>query len=255
MRFSFLIFLSGYELFRSVSILAVFYGDLSVGLMLAIFGYLWIMMTPTQDLINFGYALSLAKVSCKRVEEIFKMELEPKIEGKAKAQNPFNSSSLSVELKSVSFSYEINRRVLRSINIYIPPKSKVAIVGPSGSGKTTLANLIVGFYPVQKGEIYYNRTSSKEIDLSLIRENIYLILQNPKLFNDTLEFNLTLGKEYPKEKIIEALEISQLKDVVSSLRNGLKTRVGVDGIKLSGGQRQRVAVARMVLVEPKIGNS
>ncbi len=72
-RFSFLIFLSGYEIFRAVSILAVAYSSLSVGLMLAIFGYLWIMMTPTQDIINFQYALANAKAACGRINTIFAM--------------------------------------------------------------------------------------------------------------------------------------------------------------------------------------
>ena len=249
-KLSFLIFLSGYELFRSISILVVFYGDLSVGLMLAVFGYLWIMMTPTQDLINFQYTLATAKASCKRVNSIFLMEQEPKINSK---KDPFKESdAVEVELKSVSFGYEADKEILKEINIKIQAGQKIAIVGPSGSGKTTLANLIVGFYPPSKGEIFYNKTPSQEVSLNKIRENIYLILQNPKLFNDTLEFNLTLGNSYSKEEIQRALQIARLEEVVAKLKDGLHTKVGVDGVKLSGGQRQRVAIARMVLINPKM---
>ncbi|HFD14161.1 MAG TPA: ATP-binding cassette domain-containing protein, partial [Epsilonproteobacteria bacterium] len=85
-----------------------------------------------------------------------------------------------------------------------------------------------------------------------IRENIHLILQHPKLFNDTMLFNLTLGKEYSDEKVQEALYIAQLDDVIAGLDLGLDTLVGKDGIKLSGGQRQRVAIARMILSDPKV---
>jgi len=249
-RFSFLVFLSGYELFRSVSILVVFYGDLSVGLMLAVFGYLWIMMTPTQELIGFQYSLANAKTSCKRVGEIFEMETESKVESNL---NPFKAKeAVEVELKDVSFGYFDDKMVLKNINMKIEAGSKVAIVGPSGSGKTTLANLIVGFYQLKYGDIFYNQVSIKETPLSKIRENIYLILQNPKLFNDTLEFNLTLGRKYPKSKIEEAIKIAKLESVVESLKDGLKSQIGIDGVRLSGGQRQRVAIARMILINPKM---
>ena len=249
-RFSFLIFLSGYELFRSVSILVVFYGDLSVGLMLAVFGYLWIMMAPTQELINFQYSLATARASCKRVSEIFELESEPKVDSSI---NPFaKKESVEVKLERVSFGYFDDKMVLKDINMEIKAGSKVAIVGPSGSGKTTLANLIVGFYPLKQGEIFYNQKSIRELSLSTIRENIYLILQNPKLFDDTIEFNLTLGRKYSDEEIKRAIKIAQLESVIENLKDGLKSKIGVDGVKLSGGQRQRVAIARMVLIDPKM---
>jgi ATP-binding cassette subfamily C protein len=249
-RFSFLIFLSGYEIFRSVSILAVAYSDLSIGLMLAIFGYLWIMMTPTQDIINFQYALANAKAACRRINGIFDMHREPKVENPI---DPFKDNDyISIEVRDLNFSYFEDKPILRSISLSIPQKSKVALVGASGSGKTTLANLLVGFYPVDDGDIFYNGINVREIDLSTIRSNINLILQHPKLFNDTMLFNLTLGKEYNSKEIQNAIDIAQLNDVISYLSDGLDTIVGKDGIKLSGGQRQRVAIARMVLSDPKI---
>ena len=249
-RFSFLVFLGGYEVFRGVSILAVAYSDLSVGLMLAIFGYLWIMMTPTQDIINFQYALANAKAACSRINTIFAMKTEPEV---ANAVNPFESStSASIEAIDLNFSYFPDKPILKSVSLSIPQGSKVALVGASGSGKTTLANIIVGFYPVTEGEILYNGVSEKKIDLATIRANIHLILQHPKLFNDTMLFNLTLGEVYSEAEVRKALHIAQLDEVVEYLHKGLDTMVGKDGIKLSGGQRQRVAIARMVLSDPKV---
>ena len=249
-RFSFLIFLGGYEIFRAVSILAVAYSDLSVGLMLAIFGYLWIMMTPTQDIINFQYALANAKAACKRINDIFTMEIEPKVHN---PKDPFiDSKAASIEVKDLDFSYFPQKPILKSLSLCIPMGSKVALVGASGSGKTTLAHLLVGFYPVDDGTILYNGISEKEINLSTIRSNIHLILQHPKLFNDTMLFNLTLGREYSGDEIKRAIYIAQLDEVVEYLSDGLDTIVGKDGIKLSGGQRQRVAIARMVLSDPKV---
>jgi len=249
-KLSYLVFLSGYEIFRAVSILAVAYSDLSVGLMLAIFSYLWVMVSPTQDIINFQYVLATAKAACKRINSVFEMDQEPVIE---ESNNPFVSvHSIGLEVKNLSFSYLKDKPILENINMRIDKGSKVAIVGASGSGKTTLANILVGFYPLDEGEILYEGVSNKMLKLSTIRENIHLILQHPKLFNDTMLFNLTLGNEYSAEAVQNALHIAQLDDVIKRLDNGLDTLVGKDGIKLSGGQRQRVAIARMVLSDPKV---
>jgi ATP-binding cassette subfamily C protein len=155
-------------------------------------------------------------------------------------------------VKNLSFSYQKDKEILTNINMHIEKGSKVAIVGASGSGKTTLANILVGFYPLDEGEIVYGGVSNKNLKLSTIRENIHLILQHPKLFNDTMLFNLTLGKKYSVDAVQKALEIAQLTDVIERLDRGLDTLVGKDGIKLSGGQRQRVAIARMILSDPKV---
>ncbi len=250
MKLSYLVFLSGYEVFRAVSILAVAYSDLSVGLMLAIFSYLWVMVSPTQDLINFQYVLATAKAACGRINTIFEMEREPSVK---ETVNPFlQADAVAIEVQGLSFAYQSGQNyILENINMKIPAGSKVAIVGASGSGKTTLANILVGFYPFDEGCITYNGVSHSALPLALIRENIYLILQHPKLFNDTMRFNLTLGNTYSDAEIAEAIHIAQLGDVIARLDNELDTMVGKEGIKLSGGQRQRVAIARMVLANPK----
>jgi len=152
----------------------------------------------------------------------------------------------------LNFSYIQGKPILKSLSLMIEQGSKVAFVGASGSGKTTLAHLLVGFYPVSDGEILYNKISEKSINLATIRENIHLILQHPKLFNDTMRFNLTFGKTFSAQEIERALQIAQLEEVVADLPNGLETIVGKEGVKLSGGQRQRVAIARMVLSDPKV---
>jgi len=250
LKYSYLVFLAGYEIFRAVSILAVAYSDLSVGLMLAVFSYLWVMVNPIQDIINFQYVLSTAKAACKRIDSIYEMEQEPEIVEKV---NPFKGQhAIDIEVKNLSFAYQKEKYILTNINMEIEQGNKVAIVGASGSGKTTLSNILVGFYPLDEGEIVYGGVSNKNLKLSTIRENIHLILQHPKLFNDTMLFNLTLGKTYSDKKVQEALHIAQLDDVIAGLDLGLDTLVGKDGIKLSGGQRQRVAIARMILSDPKV---
>jgi len=249
-RLSMLVFLAGYEVFRAVSILFVAYSDLTIGLMLAIFGYLWVMMTPVQELLGIQYAFHSAEAALKRLNEILEMRKEPEY---PHILNPFkNKKTTSVHMKDVYFSYDGINYVIKGVNIKAEKGQKVAIVGASGSGKTTLAHILVGFYPVDKGDVLYDGISVKEIGLDVVRENVSLVLQNPMMFNDTVRFNLTLGRDIPEHKIWEALEIAQLKDVVENLPDRLDTVIGKNGVRLSGGQKQRLAIARMILQDPKI---
>jgi len=129
---------------------------------------------------------------------------------------------------------------------------KIALIGASGSGKTTLAQLIVGLYPIQSGNIYFDKCSVDDIGLEKVRENVFLVLQSPQLFNDTIAKNLTFGDDISTSELEKALEIAQMKDFINSLDDGLETKIGRDGMKLSGGQRQRLSIARMVIQNPNI---
>lgn len=249
-RFSFLIFLSGFELFRACSILVVAYSDLSIGLMLAIFGYLWVMMTPIQEIINMQYAYHNANAALQRINSLFELEVEPTY---PKEKNPFKDNvTNSIFMKDVEFYYEEGKQSLHVKALEVPKGKKIAIVGASGSGKTTLAQLLVGLYPLDKGDILFDGVSIRQIGLDVVRENVYLVLQNPQLFNDTIKNNLLLGYEASEDEIQKALKLAQLSDFVESLQNGLETQIGKHGIKLSGGQRQRLSIARMILQNPNI---
>ena len=249
-RLSFFIFVAGFEIFRAAGILTVAYSDLSIGLMMAIFGYLWFMMTPIQEIINIQYAKRSADVALQRINELLRLHLEPQFPHEA---NPFASNEpIGIEIDRLTFAYPNKEPVLRDLSLVIPAGKISAIVGASGSGKTTLARLLVGFYAPQKGDILYNRISYRRIGLDVIREHVALVLQTPVLFNDTILFNVTLGREYPKERVEEALKMAQIYDLVRRLPEGLLTVVGRGGVRLSGGERQRIAIARMILQDPKV---
>ncbi len=249
-RVSFLLFVGGFELFRAAGIITVAYSDLSIGLMLAIFGYLWFMMTPIQDLINIQYSKRNADVALARINELFKLAQEPHFPHK---KNPFTKEGgIAIELDQVSFGYKEDSLVLQDISLQIPAGKITALVGASGSGKTTLSRLLVGLYTPTKGSIRYDGVDLREIGLDVVRKHVALVLQTPLLFNDTLLFNLTLGQEIAQERIYEALRLVQLEKLVAQLPDGLQTQVGRGGVRLSGGERQRVALARMVLQDPKI---
>ena len=247
---SFFIFLMGFEFFRGAGVLSVHFSDLSIGLMFAVFSYLWLMMGPIQELLNIQYTYNNAKVALERINALFRLKQEVKYQNKI---NPFsNKNNISIELRNIYFSYNSENKILENINLNIKEGEKVALVGASGSGKTTLAKLIVGFYYPNNGDIYFDGINIKDIGLNIVRENIFLVLQAPMLLNDTIKNNLILGKNISDNEIYEALRITQLEELVDSLDGGLSSLVGINGIKLSGGQRQRLALARMILSNPKI---
>ena len=249
-RLSFLIFLSGFELFRAASIFVVAYSDLSIGLMLAIFGYLWVMMPPIQDILNIQYSYHNAQKALDRINEILSLKTE---ERGLHVKNPFvKNSTNAIALKGVSFSYDGEKKILEEIDMHIPKGSKIAIIGASGSGKTTLAHLLVGLYPLTQGDILVDGISTREIGLDVEKDNVFLVLQNPQLFNASMAQKLMIDEKTDKELVKKALHIAQLESFVNELPEGLNTQIGKHGIKLSGGQRQRLSIARMVLQNPNV---
>jgi len=248
-RFSFTLFLSVFELFRVLGIVLVLSSDLSLGLMFALFGYLWFMMTPIQDLLSLQYSYSNAKAALERLNELLSLEQEPISQGK---KNPFKDKHASIKAENLSFAYGDSRPILKNINLSIKAGARVALIGPSGSGKTTLAKLLSGFYMAQKGKLFFNDTLLSEISLSTLRENLFVVLQQPVLFNNTLRFNLTMGDNFCDEEIFEALKIAQLYEDIIQIPNSLDSLVGKGGVRLSGGQKQRLSIARMILTKPSV---
>lgn len=248
-RFSFTLFLSVFELFRVLGLILVLSSDLSIGLMFALFGYLWFMMTPVQDLLSLQYAYSNAKAALERLNTLFDLDQEPLCHHD---QNPFTQKSASLRVEGLNFSYSNEQHVLKNINMKIDAGAKVALIGPSGSGKTTLAKVLSGFYPPKEGNLYFNEVSLYDIGLENLRNNLFVVLQQPVLFNDTLRFNLTMGDDYSDEEIMKALEIAQLSGFVGEVPDGLRTLVGKGGVRLSGGQKQRLSIARMILAAPSV---
>ncbi|MEC7307094.1 ABC transporter ATP-binding protein [Vibrio crassostreae] len=248
-RVSFLLFLLGFELFRAVAMLMVLFSDLTIGQIFAVFGYLWFMLGPVQELLGIQFSWYSAKAALQRINDLLKLEEEHRPVSKV---NPFNENQeVTVDIENVTFSYTLENTVLNSLSLHIPAGKKVALVGASGGGKSTLIQLLIGVYQADSGCIRYNGEKTDDISFDIIRNEIAVVLQQPILFNDTLRHNLTLGAEYDEMSLWRALEVSQMQDVIKQLSNGLDTQIGRNGVRLSGGQRQRLAIARMVLSNPK----
>ncbi|MFM2610428.1 ABC transporter ATP-binding protein [Vibrio chagasii] len=248
-RVSFLLFLLGFELFRAVAMLMVLFSDLTIGQIFAVFGYLWFMLGPVQELLGIQFSWYSAKAALQRINDLLQLEEEKRPVSKV---NPFSDDEeVTVDIDNVTFSYTLENTVLNNLSLHIPAGKKVALVGASGGGKSTLIQLLIGVYQADSGCIRYNGETTDDISFDIIRNQIAVVLQQPILFNDTLRHNLTLGADYDEMSLWRALEVSQMQDVIKQLSNGLDTQIGRNGVRLSGGQRQRLAIARMVLSNPK----
>ncbi|MBW8329620.1 MAG: ABC transporter ATP-binding protein/permease [Thiobacillus sp.] len=249
-RFSFFVFLAGFDAFRAGAMLMVVFSDLSIGEMLAVFGYLWFMMTPVQELVNMQYAWYAANAALGRINALLGLAGEPQHPA---LHNPFaGQSTVGIALEHVSFAYEEGETVLDDVSLQVAPGEKVALVGASGGGKSTLVQALLGLYPVKSGRIVYGDVPVTQIGWETVREHVGVVLQHPVLFNDSVRANLTLGREAVDATLWQALEIAQLKEYIAELPHGLDTVVGRQGVRMSGGQRQRLAIARMIVANPSI---
>ncbi|HSJ80864.1 MAG TPA: ABC transporter ATP-binding protein [Thiobacillus sp.] len=249
-RFSFFVFLAGFDAFRAGAMLMVVFSDLSIGQMLAVFGYLWFMMTPVQELVNMQYAWYAANAALGRINALLGLASEPQYPA---LRDPFSGQpTVGIALDHVSFAYDEGETVLDDVSLTVAAGEKVALVGASGGGKSTLVQALLGLYPAKSGQILYGGVPVTEIGWETVREHVGVVLQHPVLFNDSVRANLTLGREADDAVLWQALEIAQLKDYIAALPHGLDTVVGRQGVRMSGGQRQRLAIARMIVADPEI---
>ena len=249
-RLSFLVFLFGFDLFRALAMLMVLFSDLTVGQMLAVFGYLWFMMGPVQEVLGIQYSWFAAKAATGRLNNLLSLQQEPVYPCQT---NPFAAAeTASIEIKDLHLRYGDNEAVLKGVSLTVQPGEKVALVGASGGGKSTMVQAILGLYPMEQGQISFSGVPIEQIGLQQVRDSVATVLQHPALFNGSIRDNLTLGLTFDDDQLWQALEIAQLKDFVEELDEQLATLVGQKGLRLSGGQRQRLAIARMILAEPKV---
>lgn len=151
------------------------------------------------------------------------------------------------------FEYELQKPILKHVNLTIKAGQTVAFVGNSGGGKSTLVNLLVRFYDVNDGEICIDGVNIKDFKLDSLRDKISVVFQDNFLFSGTIKENILLGKTNAKdEDILRAIKYACLEEFVESLEFGLDTKVGERGVLLSGGQKQRIAIARAFIKDSPI---
>ncbi|MDZ7850719.1 MAG: ABC transporter ATP-binding protein [Halodesulfurarchaeum sp.] len=155
-----------------------------------------------------------------------------------------------VKFDDVNFSYTEDETVLRGISFEAKRGDFIAFVGQSGAGKSTIVSLLARMYTPDKGDVSGNGVSISKYDLREWRERIAVVRQQPYIFNDTLEANVTIGnRDANREAVKEVCEIAKVDEFLDELPKGYDSKLGDDGVRLSGGQRQRVALARALLKE------
>ncbi|MBD1857246.1 MULTISPECIES: ABC transporter ATP-binding protein [Leptolyngbya] len=158
-----------------------------------------------------------------------------------------------IEFENVSFAYRPDRPVLQDLSLRVYPGEMVALVGASGAGKTTLVNLIPRFYDPQAGEIWIDGTNIRDVSLKSLRHQIGIVPQETILFTGTIAQNIAFGQlDFDMNAVREAAKIANAHQFISQFPDGYETWVGERGVNLSGGQRQRLAIARAVLLNPRI---
>jgi ABC-type bacteriocin/lantibiotic exporter with double-glycine peptidase domain len=161
-------------------------------------------------------------------------------------------SVTNVDMRAIDFSHNPTKPVLRSFSAGFQRGKSYALLGPSGSGKSSLFDLLLGFYPLDGGEILINQRSISDIGHEKLREHIRLVGQHTVIFNDTIENNVRFGDSASLEQVKNACRLACIHDVIDSMPNGYQTTLRYQGTNLSGGQKQRIGVARALLRQPEV---
>lgn len=226
-------------------------GELTLGTMLSIQYMVGQINGPLLQLVPFLRSAQFADFSFQRLNEIQNLPDEESV-GASGIFNPLQSRSIT--LKNVFFKYGANESpVLKGLNFVIPDGKITAIVGQSGSGKTTLLKLLMGLYYPSHGEILIGETPLNTIKPRTWRSQFGAVLQEGKIFNDTVVNNIVLDTEnIDFEWLEKILEIASIKNTINQLPQRLNALLGEEGIELSHGQKQRILIARALYKNPSL---
>lgn len=223
-------------------------GILSQGEVIALVNY---MNSILQALIVFANVLSIYNKATASYQRIFEViDTKPVVKDTGTIDH-IDQCERCIEFKDVDFAYH-HKNVLHHLNFTIYQGETVGIIGGTGAGKSTLVNLIARNYDVTHGDIYVFGHDVKEYRLSALRKCLSYVLQNTSLISGTVKDNLCMSLPYQKEVVDKALEISQAKEFVSHLENGIESEVVQGGKNFSGGQRQRLTIARALVKQAPI---
>jgi ABC-type multidrug transport system fused ATPase/permease subunit len=186
-------------------------------------------------------------------ERIFEVMDEPEEISEAPDATEMPPGDGQVRYEHVTFEYAPGRPVLHDIDLELEPGKTVALIGHTGSGKTTLASLVPRFYDVTEGRLTIDGADVRDVKLQSLRREIGIVSQDPFLFSATVRENIAFGRpDATDQDIARAARLAQAHEFIERLPNGYETVIGERGITLSGGQRQRLAIARALVMEPRI---
>jgi subfamily B ATP-binding cassette protein MsbA len=225
-------------------------GTLTTGDFLSFTLLLGFMIAPIIQMSNIGSQLTEAFAGLDRTEEI--MNLESESDNLSRKIN-LEDIDGDVEFKNVSFSYDIGKQVLHSINFKAAKGTVTALVGSSGSGKSTIASLVASFINAEKGSVLIDNYNINTLNLNCFRNQLGVVLQDDFLFEGTIRQNILFPRpDADENQVLNAVNAAYVNEFTDRFSDGLDTLIGERGVKLSGGQRQRIAIARAMLADPKI---
>jgi ATP-binding cassette, subfamily B, bacterial MsbA len=225
-------------------------GAITVGTLAAFYAYVLAMWAPIRWMTFINQMTQQALAAGERIFEILDTRLDVTEKPDAIKLGRLQGK---IEFEGVSFAYGKNPPLLRDISIAVEPGHTLALVGPSGSGKTTLINLIPRFYDVTRGAVRIDGHDVRDVTLESLRSQIGMVMQETFLFNLTIRENIRYGRsEATQEEIEAAARAANAHDFIVEFEEGYDTVIGERGVRLSGGQRQRIAIARAILVDPRI---
>lgn len=226
-------------------------GEITVGTYMAFVSLVIWIIWPMRNLGRLIVQTSTGMVSYQRVAELLKEVREPLTEGEYQPEGDVDGE---IVFKNVCFEYEQDTPVLKDINFTCNPGDVIALLGSTGSGKTTLVNLLPRFYDPTSGLITLDGVDITQYPRKYLRSQIGIVEQEPFLFSRSIRENITYGvhREVSEDEIIQAAKFAAIHDVILEFPNGYDTLVGERGVTLSGGQKQRMAIARALLMNPRI---
>jgi ATP-binding cassette subfamily B protein len=225
-------------------------GSLTVG---AFFSFNLLLAMLVMPLRMLGMWIGQAQRAVAAGERIFEVLDEPEGVADLPSAQPLHPGPGHVVFEDVTFGYDPERPVLRDVSLDVPAGRTIALIGRTGSGKTTLAALVPRFYDVTQGRVLVDGTDVRDLQRRSLRREIGVISQDPFLFSATIRDNIALGMpDAPQDAVEAAARAAQAHEFILELPHGYDTVVGERGITLSGGQRQRIAIARALLIDPRI---
>jgi ABC-type multidrug transport system fused ATPase/permease subunit len=228
----------------------VIHGTLTLGSFFAVNGYLLLLVVPLRSVGMWVGQYQRAVASGERIFEVLDYDRDI-VEGAGAA--PLSEGPGHITLEGVRFGYEPNRPVLCDVDLDVAAGSTVALIGPTGCGKTTLTALIPRFYDVDAGRVTVDGADVRDVTLDSLRADVGIVSQDTFLFSTTVAENIAYGTpDATPEEIVTAARQAQAHEFICDLPDGYETRVGERGLTLSGGQRQRIAIARALLMNPRI---
>lgn len=224
--------------------------NFELGVLITFVGYVGQLSGPMNFLSHLFHWWADSLNSAQRMFEI--LDSIPEIQ---ESPNPVSMPEPKgdIRLDHVTFGYEINKPVLKNINLHIRPGEMLGIVGRSGAGKTTLVNLISRMYDPQEGAIFFDDINIRDLAFHDLRRNVAMVSQETYIFMGTVEQNIAYANpSATKDEIIHAAVLASAHDFILRMPDGYDTIIGSSGRELSGGERQRISIARAILANPKI---